>query len=313
MTYLSELFACLFAGSAESCRKAALSGDVAAQYRMGRMHEMGLKVPHDEEEAARWYQRAAKRGHAMAQYRLGRMYASGRGVLPRDPQQAAMWLRLASEQCVSGARRAYLRILKDTTRQASRQKVETQHDNRLAAPVETSSSSSPTPTKRPPIRRSTSFLLALFVILLSMVLQIGNEFLVSKRDDRSGKPSGTTARPTLKESKTPPQAKRGISPGQLKALILLAKQGNVEAQWRLGRLYGSKEGLLQNDEKAVFWYNKAAQKGYAPAQYSLGWMYEHGRGVAQNGEQALFWYRKAAEQGLQKARDKIDALQKNSP
>ena len=224
MTYLSELFACLFAGSAESCRKAALSGDVAAQYRMGRMHEMGLKVPHDEEEAARWYQRAAKRGHAMAQYRLGRMYASGRDALPRDPQQAAMWLRLASEQCVPGARRAYLRILKDTTRQASRQKVETQRDSIPAAPVETSLPSSSTPTKRPPVRRRTSIPLAFLVILLAAVFQLGNEFLVSKSDDKSRKPSSTTAPSIPQKPETPPQTKPQTNPtlsaAQVKALIV---------------------------------------------------------------------------------------------
>ena len=312
----------LAAGSLAACRKAALEGDVETLYRLGRMYEVGLRAPCDREEAARWYLRAARRGHAKAQFRLGRMYASGRGV-PRDLQQAASWLRLAAEQCVFGARRSYLNVLKKMEQQAPHRTQETsaRHEHQPEArPAAAQKHSRPmpepprTPQKQLPVRQRTSrFPFALLVFLLIAAFQIGNALLDFKSDDRSGKPSNTTARSTPKESKTPPQAKRGISPGQMKALILLAKQGNVEAQWRLGRLYGSNEGLLQSDEKAVFWYHKAAQKGYAPAQYSLGWMYEQGRGVAQNGKQALFWYRKAAEQGLRKARDKIDALQKNGP
>ena len=310
------------ASSLAACHKAALEGNVENLYRLGRMYEVGLRAPCDKEGAAHWYLRAARRGHAKAQFRLGRMYASGLG-LPRDLQQAASWLRLAAEQCVFGARRSYLNVLKEMEQRAPHREQETsgRHDHqpetRLAAaqkPPRPMPEPSRTPRKQPPVRQRTSrFPFALLVFLLIAVFQIGNALLDFKSDDRSGKPSGTTARPTPKESKTPSQTKHSISPGQMKALVLLAKQGNVEAQWRLGRLYGSKEGLLQSDEKAVFWYHKAAQKGYAPAQYSLGWMYEHGRGVAQNGEQALFWYRKAAEQGLQKARDKIDTLQKNSP
>ncbi len=312
----------LATGSLAACRKAALEGDIETMYRLGRMYEVGLRVPCDREEAARWYFRAARRGHAKAQFRLGRMYASGRG-LSRDLQQASSWLRLAAEQCVFGARRSYLNVLKKMEQQAPHRKQETsgrhehQPETRPAAAQKhprPMPEPSRAPRKQPPVRQRTSrFPFALLVFLLIAAFQIGNALLDFKSDDRSGKPSGTIARPTPKESKTPSQTKHSISPGQMKALVLLAKQGNVEAQWRLGRLYGSKEGLLQSDEKAVFWYHKAAQKGYAPAQYSLGQMYEHGRGVAQNGEQALFWYRKAAEQGHQQARDKLDTFQRTNP
>jgi len=312
------------AGSLAACRKTATEGDVETQYRLGRMYEMGLRAPCDKEEAARWYLRAAKRGHAKAQYRLGQMYASGRG-LPRDLQQAASWLRLAAEQCVFGARHSYLNVLKEMEQRAPRREQETpvrrvgHTETRQTTTLEqTLSSREPFRTKTPIRQNRTSrFPFALLVFLLIIAFQIGNALLDFKSNSRSerqsGKSSTTTARSAPKKTKAPPQAKRILSPAQVKGLILLAQQGSATAQWHLGRLYENNKDLLQSDEKAIFWYYKAAQQGYAPAQYSLGWMYEHGRGAAQNGEQALFWYRKAAEQGYQQARDKLDALQQSGP
>ncbi|WP_303396492.1 SEL1-like repeat protein, partial [Pseudomonas fragi] len=39
-----------------------------------------------------------------------------------------------------------------------------------------------------------------------------------------------------------------------------------------------------------------AEQGDAAAQYKLGIMYATGEGVAQDAKQAVTWYRKAAEQ-----------------
>ncbi|MBQ6669472.1 MAG: sel1 repeat family protein [Deltaproteobacteria bacterium] len=316
----------LATGSLAACRKAALEGDIETMYRLGRMYEVGLRVPCDREEAAHWYFRAARRGHAKAQFRLGRMYASGRG-LSRDLQQASSWLRLAAEQCVFGARRSYLNVLKKMEQQAPHRKQETsgrhehQPETRPAAAQKhprPMPEPSRAPRKQPPVRQRTSrFPFALLVFLLIAAFQIGNALLDFKSDSRSEKQYGKSSTPTARSAptkpKAPPQAKQDLSQTYVKALIRLAEQGNAKAQYSLGILHGSGKILPQNNEQAVFWYHKAAQQGYAPAQYNLGWMYEQGRGVAQNGEQALFWYRKAAEQGFQKAWAKIDALQKNSP
>jgi len=53
----------------------------------------------------------------------------------------------------------------------------------------------------------------------------------------------------------------------------LAKQGNVDAQFHLGKMYEEGKGVPQNNRIAVKWYRLAAEQGYASAQYNLGNMY----------------------------------------
>ena len=47
----------------------------------------------------------------------------------------------------------------------------------------------------------------------------------------------------------------------------------------------------------AFWYRLAAEKGDALAQFKLGLMYESGEGVPQDFAEAVRWYRLDAEQG----------------
>ena len=75
-----------------------------------------------------------------------------------------------------------------------------------------------------------------------------------------------------------------------------AEQGLLDAQDRVGYLYEN-FNLFKNEQKAVEWYQKAAEQGYAESQCDLGVMYEYGHGVEQNDKKAVEWYQKAAEQG----------------
>jgi len=78
----------------------------------------------------------------------------------------------------------------------------------------------------------------------------------------------------------------------------LAEQGNRDAQYNLGLMYESGQGVPQDNTEASKWYGKAAGQGSAEAQNSLGLMYNKGQGVPQDSEEAGKWFRKAAEQGL---------------
>lgn len=60
----------------------------------GHRNYLGLGVPQDYVEAARWYYRAARRGVPQAQGYLGIMQIWGHGV-PADVVDAHMWLSLA--------------------------------------------------------------------------------------------------------------------------------------------------------------------------------------------------------------------------
>lgn len=78
---------------------------------------------------------------------------------------------------------------------------------------------------------------------------------------------------------------------------IAAKQGNAEAQYSLGHLYESGEGITRNYAEALQWYRKAAEQGFTLAQNNLGFMYENGQGVKRNYPEAVKWFRKAADQG----------------
>jgi len=118
---------------------------------------------------------------------------------------------------------------------------------------------------------------------------------------------------------------QGVAKSEVE-LIKAAEQGNVEAQYKLGRMFDNGWYGTQSNRKAEKWYRKAAEQGNALAQYYLGritedktkalkWYrmsaeqgnteaqyeignaYSNGRGVAPNNAEAMKWYLKAAEQG----------------
>ena len=89
-----------------------------------------------------------------------------------------------------------------------------------------------------------------------------------------------------------------------KALYLLeqsAKQGNQDAQYKLGVCYYKGEGVERDYVKAVEWLEKAAEQGNAEAQKDLGVCYYNGRGVEKDYAKAVRWFQKSAEQGYGEA------------
>ena len=59
----------------------------------------------------------------------------------------------------------------------------------------------------------------------------------------------------------------------LRRLLLLAQQGDADAQFELGRSYTIGRGVAEDDQEAVYWYRKAAEQGHADAQFWLGAMH----------------------------------------
>ena len=74
-----------------------------------------------------------------------------------------------------------------------------------------------------------------------------------------------------------------------------AEQGDSEAQFALGFMYETGEGVPEDDVKAAQWYEKAAQQGEPNAQNNLGLLYAFGKGVRKDLVQAYFWFDIAAE------------------
>ena len=54
--------------------------------------------------------------------------------------------------------------------------------------------------------------------------------------------------------------------------------------------YEQGNGIDRNLQKAMEWYQKAAEQGIAESQYNLAQCYANGLGVKQDAEKAVFWY-----------------------
>ncbi len=91
----------------------------------------------------------------------------------------------------------------------------------------------------------------------------------------------------------------------------LAKQGDAEAQVRLGVLYRAGREISQDYGLAQKWFLEAAKQGNADGQNNLGLMYDHGRGVDRDFVQARKWYLKAAQHGHANAQYNLALLYVN--
>ncbi|MEO8187207.1 MAG: tetratricopeptide repeat protein [Burkholderiaceae bacterium] len=77
-----------------------------------------------------------------------------------------------------------------------------------------------------------------------------------------------------------------------------AKNGNAEAQYRLGLMYKFGWGVERDLESAANWLRRAADQQHAEAQAELGVLYKLGRGVKEDAAEATRWFRRAADSGV---------------
>ena len=82
-----------------------------------------------------------------------------------------------------------------------------------------------------------------------------------------------------------------------KYLVQLAKKGDADSQYSLGKIYELGIEVEKNFALSREWYSKAAKQGHVKARYFLGKMYEDGIGVEKDITQAVKWYFAAAEKG----------------
>lgn len=84
---------------------------------------------------------------------------------------------------------------------------------------------------------------------------------------------------------------------ELDRSMMLAYEGDKEAQFKVGVLFTNSKFRKPDLEQAVYWYKQAARQGHMLAQYNLGHQYLTGSGVQKSEKQAMQWWLKAAEQG----------------
>ena len=81
---------------------------------------------------------------------------------------------------------------------------------------------------------------------------------------------------------------------EFEELLEKAENGDAESQYQVGLSYYTGDGVEEDEEEAVYWYEEAAENGHVEAMYELGQCYSLGIGVEEDEEEAVSWYRKAA-------------------
>ena len=87
----------------------------------------------------------------------------------------------------------------------------------------------------------------------------------------------------------------------LRVLRPLAEQGIARAQFILGLMADSGEGIVKDQRQAAKWYQLAAEQGSAYSQVSLGYLYFFGEGVRKDKVYALMWFNLATSRGYKQA------------
>ncbi len=118
------------------------------------------------------------------------------------------------------------------------------------------------------------------------------------------KPSGAEDRPMLLTA----AEQKGNAESDLNALENAARQGDREAQFRIGTRFLNDTGLDGGAAKAARWLAKAAGQGHTEAQFVLASLFEHGAGVVKDEGQAIELYRKAATAGHIRAMHNLGVL-----
>ncbi len=99
----------------------------------------------------------------------------------------------------------------------------------------------------------------------------------------------------------------------VKQFKIASENGNKDAQFILGAMYYSGEGVKQDYKEAVRLFSLSANQGDSSAQFNLGNMYYNGESIKADKIKAYEWWLKAAKQGETNAQHNLDILCKQSP
>jgi len=286
-------------------RRAADKGFDRAQANLATMHLTGEGVAQDFREAARWFDAAARQGHTISQYNLAVLYERGLGV-PRDEARALGWYNLAAR---AGHPDALQRLSELVERLPAGIDPPASSSAALppdAAQVTISTPQVRTTIIQPP---ATEVPAEMNRTLPSAVVgeQRPDESVPSYNvfswvgrlisgNDTEQQPRTAATPDTPPPSAPPPQPARTVAAtpelappaapmdpvaqglvdyqahnfaAAARAWQRPAEAGDLRAQYLLGRLYRTGEGLPKDTVQAYLWLNLAARQGHREARNSL--------------------------------------------
>ena len=214
------------------------------QYNLGKMYFKGIGVEVDEVEAVKWFTKAAEQGFCESQKKLAECYKEGCGV-ERDYAESFRWYSLAAESGDMDAQFCLACAFFDG------EGIEEDQEKAV--------------------------------------------FWVRKAAEQGD----SDAQLFLGECYRDGDGIEQDYSEAAKWLMKSAEKGNASAQFELGYMYCSGVGLEQDLLLADKWIRMAAEQGDPEYQYLYGHMLDTGFAMScsRDGEKALEWFQKAADQG----------------
>ena len=284
--------------------KMAEQGDIEAILKLAAWHEKGDGIQKDLPEAVKWYRKAADLGDAEAQFELAKRFETGSDGVTLDVVKAAELYLLAAEQGLAGAQYAFAECCFNG-RGISANKEEAVKWYRKAA--EQGNGDAQLKLARcyengVGVNKDDAQSAAWYIKAAEQGQNVDAAKINFMQEivDLFKKAELGDAEAQLELAKRYEKGIGGVNKDydeSAKWYRKAAKQGNAEAQFRVGIMFYNGEGVNADPREAVKWYRKAAEQGNAEAQYELALCYYNGNGVTKDLSKALNWYRKAAEQG----------------
>ncbi|QHI95020.1 hypothetical protein GT348_00665 [Aristophania vespae] len=312
-------------------RRAAQNGHSDSAAMLGDLYIRGDDVYKSSSEAAKWYQMAAEMGHTSAMRALAVFYLTGTGI-ERDEDKAAYWFKRAALQGNSQA--------------------DADLGNLILAGVSLEPKEQEALRERLQKRAEAGDPLSAFNFGVCLAKQVGGRldeaqalYWMSKALDSvvnaqywygkmlfegrgTDAPNPIEGLKWLKKAAAAGMAEACIAVAQIcvtgqidgekdhdRALKLYhqaAENGNVDALFSLGAMYGGGHDVPEDREKALYYFEKAAMRGHALSQAMLGRYLVNGIAGKADKAKGKMWLEKAAQQGIEEAKQTLCEMEENS-
>lgn len=296
-----------------------------ANYNLGNKYYAGGGY----EKAVHYYELAANEEHADAQYRLGICFENGHGV-QQDLKKAEYWFEKAVKNGSSTAK-VHLSELNNKYNKKNSQNSNNTSSQEIATMVSNNSSSSSysRTTELNALQGDGYFSIGNYEKAVEYYELAANEGHANAQYRLSicyEQGYGVQKNPNMANEWLEKAVQNGSSPAiihlseiknkqkdtslpssppiQQSNDVIVTQQQSPEELFNLGNSY-----YKQNDyEKALYYFEQAANRGYAEAQYQLGIGYEWGNWLPKDRDKAIYWLSLAVQNNHLAARDHLARL-----
>lgn len=286
-----------YIAAAKWLKKAAELDDIDSQYRYGMMCKKGQGTNKDSQAAANWLQKAASNGHLLAKYQMGKFYQLGGSVIRKDLPKAHEIFHELYNLCDAVKKNNDSDVFYILGKMyyhgfgVKQNRLRAFENFYCAADISDHQS-------------------ALFYVARMLRDGDGANKEVNKSvrafkrlaDNGHAKAQLILGIMHLEGSE--------VDQNSVAAVMWLrkaAKQGNIDAIYRLAQIYIKGSEPIEADiAEAISLHTQATERGHTDAPYRLGQIFQKGHGVPTDIAAAKHWFSIAAERGHKKAKKLIE-------